>query len=115
MFCSQTVYGNGFVFVTVFKFGDLYVVYFCRLYHQFLLHTIFHQFYYVSRDISERNNDYSDTLDFRRGEVRVVTFFVLEVPNYKSTMLIYFYIYRDDMKPGQHFGKWPLRLPRYHI
>ncbi len=29
----------------------------------------------VFSDISERNNDYSDTLDFRRGEVGVVTFF----------------------------------------
>ncbi len=32
-------------------------------------------------DISEQNNDYSDTLDFRRervGEVGVVTLFVLE-------------------------------------
>ncbi len=46
--------------------------------------------------ISERNNDYSDTLDFRRwwvGEVRVVTFFVLKIPDYVSAMLIYFYIY----------------------
>ncbi len=34
--------------------------------------------------ISERNNDYSDTLDFRRGwvgEVGVVTFVVLKVPD----------------------------------
>ncbi len=39
------------------------------------------QFFFF-RDISERNNDYSDTLDFRRGRVEeVVTFFVLEVPN----------------------------------
>ncbi len=44
-------------------------------------------------DISERNNDYSDTLDSRRGEVGVVTFFVLKVPDYESAMLIYFYIY----------------------
>ncbi len=46
-------------------------------------------------DNSERNNDYSDTLDFRRGwmgEVGVVTFFVLKVPDYESAMLIYFYI-----------------------
>ncbi len=44
----------------------------------------------ILSDISERNNDYSDTLDFRRrvGEVEVVTFFVLEVPDYKSVMLI---------------------------
>ncbi len=43
-------------------------------------------------DISERNNDYSDTLDFKRewvGEVAVVTFFVLEVPDFKSAMLIW--------------------------
>ncbi len=48
-------------------------------------------------DISEWNNDYSDTFDFRRGwvgELGVVTFFVLKVPDYKSAMLIYFiYIY----------------------
>ncbi len=47
----------------------------------------------VISDISERNNDYSDTLDFRRGWVVVVTFFIFEVPDYKSTMLIYSYIY----------------------
>ncbi len=44
-------------------------------------------------DISERKNDYSDTLDFRRGrvgEVGMVTFFILEVPDYESAMLIYF-------------------------
>ncbi len=43
-------------------------------------------------DISDRNNDYSDTLDLRKewvGEVGVVTFFVLEVLDYKSAMLIY--------------------------
>ncbi len=39
--------------------------------------------------ISERNNDYSDILDFGRERVRVVTFFVLEVPDYKSAMLMY--------------------------
>ncbi len=44
-------------------------------------------------DISERNNHYSDTLDFRRGWVGEVTFFVLEVPDYKSAMLIYLCIY----------------------
>ncbi len=35
-------------------------------------------------DISEWNNDYSDTLDLRMGwvgEVGMVTFFVLEVPD----------------------------------
>ncbi len=50
----------------------------------------------VFSDISERNNDYSDTLDFRRGwvgEVGVVTFFNLKVPDYESAMLIYLYIY----------------------
>ncbi len=44
-------------------------------------------------DISERNNDCFDTLDFRRrweGEV-LVTFFVLEDPDYKFAMLIYLY------------------------
>ncbi len=40
-------------------------------------------------DILERNNDYSDSLDFRKGEwgeVGVVTFFILEVSDYESTM-----------------------------
>ncbi len=48
-------------------------------------------FNFFFSDISERNNDYSDTLDFRRGrvgEVGVVTFFVLEVSDYKSATLI---------------------------
>ncbi len=40
-------------------------------------------------DILERNNDYSDTLDFRRGSVGVFAVFVLEVPDYKFAMLIY--------------------------
>ncbi len=44
-------------------------------------------------DISEWNNYHSETLDFRRGWVGEVTFFVLEVPDYKSAMLIYLYIY----------------------
>ncbi len=44
-------------------------------------------------DISERNKDYSDTLDFRRGLVGSVTFFVLEVSDYEATKLIYLYIY----------------------
>ncbi len=46
----------------------------------------------IFNDISERNNDYSDTLDFRRWwveEVGFVTFFVLEVPDYKSAMFLY--------------------------
>ncbi len=50
--------------------------------------TVFLKFSIFS-DISERNNDYSDTLYFRRGEVGVVTFFVLEVPDYEAAMLIY--------------------------
>ncbi len=40
-------------------------------------------------DISERNNDYSDTLDFRRRGGGGVMFFVLEVPDNESVMLIY--------------------------
>ncbi len=39
-------------------------------------------------------NDYTDTLDFRKGwvwEVGVI-FFVLKVPDYESTMLIYLYM-----------------------
>ncbi len=52
----------------------------------------------IFNDILERNNAYSETLDFRRcwvGEVGVVTFFILEVPDvpdYKSAMLLYSYI-----------------------
>ncbi len=41
--------------------------------------------------ISERNNDYSDPLDLRRGWVGVVTFFVLEVLDYKFAILIPLY------------------------
>ncbi len=37
-------------------------------------------------DILDRNNNYSDTLDFRRGEV--VMFFLLEAPGYKFIMSI---------------------------
>ncbi len=46
-------------------------------------------------DILERNNDYSDT---------VVTFFILEVPDYKSVMLIYF-IYEVHFKSNAHAAK----------
>ncbi len=49
----------------------------------------------VFSDISEGNNNYSATLDFRRGrvvEVGVVTFFVLEVPDYESAMFIYIHV-----------------------
>ncbi len=45
----------------------------------------------------ERNDDYSDTHDLGggwMGEVGVITFFILEVPDYKSAMLIYYlYLY----------------------
>ncbi len=40
-------------------------------------------------DISERNNDYFDIPTSEGGEWGVVTFFVLEVPDYESAMLIY--------------------------
>ncbi len=59
----------------------------------------------IFRDVSEQNNDYSDTLDFKRGwvgEVRVVTFFILEVPDYKSAMIIYF-IYISSYDTGRSF------------
>ncbi len=52
----------------------------------------------IFSDISERNNDYSDALDFRRGwvgELGVVTFFVLEVPDNKFAMLIYLYMCKN--------------------
>ncbi len=47
----------------------------------------------IFSDTSERNNDYSDTLDFRRGWMGEFKFFVLKVPDYESAMLIYLYIY----------------------
>ncbi len=50
-------------------------------------------FHPLFSDISEQNNDYSDTLDFRRGRGGGGHVFVLEVPDYESAMLIYFYIY----------------------
>ncbi len=51
--------------------------------------------------ILDGNNDYSDILNLRRewvGEVGLVMFFILEVPDYESTMLIYFYIYSHGQK-----------------
>ncbi len=38
------------------------------------------------------------TSEAGEGEVKVVTFFVLELPDYKSTMLIYLYIYMEWLK-----------------
>ncbi len=68
---------------------------------QKLLSCIFpsasHRFEF-SGDISERNNDYSDALDFRRRwerDVEVVKFFVLEV-RHKFAMLIYRVAYSKD-------------------
>ncbi len=71
--------------------------------HEFFLLPFF-------SDISERNNDYSDTLDFRRGWVgEDVTFFVSKVPDYKSAMLIYLYICgrahkNQESIQNQHFS-----------
>ncbi len=45
----------------------------------------------VFSDISERNNDYSDTFEFRRrrvSEAGLNTFSILEVPDHKSALLI---------------------------
>ncbi len=42
----------------------------------------------IFSDILERNNDYSDTLNWRRGGVDGHVF-ILEVPDHKSAMLIY--------------------------
>ncbi len=47
----------------------------------------------IFSDILERNNNYSDTLAFRRGWVGEVTLFVMEVVDYKSAMLIYLCIH----------------------
>ncbi len=58
----------------------------------FVFHFLISHNGLIFSDISEWNNNYSDTLDFRRGwvgEVGVVTFFVLKVPDYESAMLIY--------------------------
>ncbi len=86
-------------------------------------------------DISERNNDYSDTLDFRRGwvgELGMVTFLVLKVPDYESAMLIYLYIYihrvihlkcpkyqelrriKDAFNPPTKFAMWLCRHQEIH-
>ncbi len=54
-------------------------------------------FSWFFRDILERNNDYSDTLDFRRGrvgEVRVIRFFW----DCKSAMLIYLCSYKSPYR-----------------
>ncbi len=65
----------------------------------------------VFSDILEQNNDYSDAHDFRRewvGKVGVVTFFILEVPDYKFAMLIYLYIFIHmwpDTTKGANFHK----------
>ncbi len=63
--------------------------------HARVITFIFLSHFAIFSDISERNNDYSDTLDFRRelGEMGVVTFFVQEVPDYEFAMLIYLYIH----------------------
>ncbi len=45
-------------------------------------------------DTSKGNNDYSDTLGFKRSWL-VVTFSLLEVPDNKSSMLIYVYLHKD--------------------
>ncbi len=42
----------------------------------------------IFNDISERNSDYSDTPDFRKRWVGVVTFLVLEMPDYESAICI---------------------------
>ncbi len=53
----------------------------------------------IFSSVLEGSNDYFNTLNFRRGwlgEVGVITFFILEVPDYKSAMLIYLYIYQQS-------------------
>ncbi len=73
---------------------------------------------FVFSDISERNNDYSDTHDFWRGwvgEVGVLRFFVLKVPDYESAMLMYFYIFKK-LRYRSHFDpifmkfRWLVRV-----
>ncbi len=52
-------------------------------------------YFIIFSDISERNDDYSGTIKFGRGSVQeaeVLTFFFLEVPDYKFAMLIYSHI-----------------------
>ncbi len=64
------------------------------------------QISYIFSNISEGNNDFSDTLDFRRrwlGKVLLVTFFILEVPDYKSAILIYLYTCIRSYDTGRSF------------
>ncbi len=61
-----------------------------------IIHNFIVSYLRVFSDISEWNNDYSDTFDFQKGVSgggRVVTFFILKGPDYKFAMLIHLYIY----------------------
>ncbi len=55
--------------------------------------TITFDSFWFFRVILKRNNDYSDTLDIRREWEGEVTFFVLKVPDFKSAVLIYLYVF----------------------
>ncbi len=56
-------------------------------------------------DISEQNDDYSDTLDFRRVEWGRwgSHVFVFKIPDYKSVMLLYLYICIRTRDTGRSF------------
>ncbi len=60
----------------------------------FLVFLMFSIYIFFS-NILEGNNGYSNTRGFRRGQVGVVMFFILEVINsqIRNVMLIYLYIY----------------------
>ncbi len=62
----------------------------------------------IFSDILEKN-DYSDT-QLQKGVSGVVTFFILEVPDYKSAMLIYLYIYSIFKKRNHFVGRAILEL-----
>ncbi len=77
----------------VFSISSKFVLIFLRIFN-FFFSNFFSKCYQVFSDVSERNNDYSCILDFRKGWVEkavVVTFFVFEVPDYKFAMLMYLY------------------------
>ncbi len=62
---------------------------FFLMWNWFFFVFFFHILFYFFSDISERNTDYSDTLDFRKSRRWQVLFFVSEVTDHESLMLIW--------------------------
>ncbi len=62
-------------------------------------------------DISKRNNDYSETFSFERGQMGVVLSFVSEIPDYESTMLL---VVMDDTSIARWKQSMVLELSIYY-